>query len=239
MTFSGELNVDVANGDSPTVWAGKIKSDLEAVPGITANFAITQDGATLHLTYVVAGVALSMVLNYTAFAFGASNSTGAVSTPASAGGVISPPAIHTLPGASVDMTNYVLVLINISPVTVFGGVQNVGMNYLYAGSNEWRAFLHPSRNRVYYESGYWYISQRNVISDSFSYGEPDLLWRAAATIEEDPTTLTYVHAPGSGGSGGAWGISQIPGTYTPSITTPPAIHTAPAATPATPPAITP
>jgi hypothetical protein len=83
LTFAGELNVDVSNGDTPTVWAGKIKNEIESLVDFTDNFAIAQDGPALHLTYLVAGVALSMVFDYTGFALGTSSSIGAVSTPAS------------------------------------------------------------------------------------------------------------------------------------------------------------
>lgn len=119
------------------------------------------------------------------------------------------------------LANNTIRFITSSNVSVTGGTQSINRDYLYVGGKEWRAASNPSEHRIYFLDGYWYITHRNTLGYVFGTGDP-LVFRAAGTINDDPSVLTYAHAPASGGSGGAWVITAISGSFagTPGIVTP-------------------
>lgn len=77
-------------------------------------------------------------------------------------------------------------------------------NYVYIGRHEWRV---STTERIYFEDGYWYLTQYSSL-----WGKMAIL-RAIGEISDDPSTLSYAHAPGSQGSGGTFTLAPISGEF--------------------------
>ncbi len=109
------------------------------------------------------------------------------------------------------MTNRVIRLQTSTSVSVPGGSYTIGADYYYRGNDEWWLGLFDSASKIYYSTGYWYITLRNTIAAPYA----PMIWRAAGSIGDNPGTLTFAHAPGSSGSGGAWAVTFSAGQYRP------------------------
>jgi hypothetical protein len=104
------------------------------------------------------------------------------------------------------MANNTIRFRSLTNISIPGGSQSFDNSMKYQGDGEWVEPGYPN-NKLYFETGYWYITQKALLDQS------NVIFRASGTINSDPSSLTYAHAPGSTGSGGSWAVSAISGTF--------------------------
>lgn len=98
--------------------------------------------------------------------------------------------------AAATMANHTIRFVTTSAISIDGGtiVYSAGTaDMVYVGGHRWED---PTNNAskddsIYWQEGYWYCRLFSTL-----LGDNIILLRAAGTIDDDPSSLTYTHAPG-------------------------------------------